>query len=180
MRSTARHCAIALVVLALAAAAWPGTPAPQPVSKPAPGGAWIGVVRDGVTTLQRGLGTALARRLARCRSTTPIFAGDRLFVAPDCAIRRTPLPAKARLALGLPLNVNTASSAELQVVAGIGPALARRIIARRPYARLEDLEKVRGIGPVRRARLTSSLTPAPPPLLWPSSTPPDASTPRTP
>ncbi len=44
------------------------------------------------------------------------------------------------------VNVNDATQAELETIPGIGPALARQIIAGRPYARIEDLERVRGIG----------------------------------
>lgn len=192
MLSTARHASIAVFVLYLAASTWPGSPAPpsSPAPSPVPSTvpstaqdpsqsttpdtpkrhAWIGVERDGVVILQHGVDPALAQHLARCPPPGPVRPGDRLTVAHNCATRITPLPARQRLALGLRLNVNTASSSDLQAVSGIGPALARRIIARRPYAALADLEKVRGIGPVRRQRLTSSLTPAPPPPLWPSLT----------
>ncbi len=44
------------------------------------------------------------------------------------------------------VNVNNATQAELETIPGIGPALSRQIIAGRPYARIEDLERVRGIG----------------------------------
>jgi competence protein ComEA len=45
------------------------------------------------------------------------------------------------------VNVNTASEAELEVLPGIGPALAGRIIASRPYSSPADLDQVKGIGP---------------------------------
>jgi competence protein ComEA len=44
------------------------------------------------------------------------------------------------------VNVNNATQAELETIPGIGPGLSRQIIAGRPYARIEDLERVRGIG----------------------------------
>lgn len=44
------------------------------------------------------------------------------------------------------VNVNTATLKELETVPGIGPALSKQIIAGRPYERIEDLERVRGIG----------------------------------
>jgi competence protein ComEA len=45
------------------------------------------------------------------------------------------------------VNVNNATLEELETIPGIGPVLARQIIAERPYARVEDLERARGIGP---------------------------------
>jgi hypothetical protein len=57
---------------------------------------------------------------------------------------------RAEMTLGegdLVVNVNSASQSELETIPGIGPALSRRIIAGRPFERVEDLERVPGIGP---------------------------------
>jgi competence protein ComEA len=43
------------------------------------------------------------------------------------------------------LDLNTATQAELEGLKGIGPALAAKIIAGRPYAQIEDIMKVKGI-----------------------------------
>jgi competence protein ComEA len=48
-----------------------------------------------------------------------------------------------------PINVNTASQAELEALPGIGPVIARRIIEGRPYRSVDDLEGVKGIGKKR-------------------------------
>ncbi|MBN1276781.1 MAG: helix-hairpin-helix domain-containing protein [Deltaproteobacteria bacterium] len=45
------------------------------------------------------------------------------------------------------LDLNTATEKELKSIRGIGPVLARRIIADRPYRTVDDLLKVKGIGP---------------------------------
>jgi hypothetical protein len=47
------------------------------------------------------------------------------------------------------INVNTATTAEPEVLPGIGPVLALRIIEGRPYRSVEELERVKGIGPKR-------------------------------
>lgn len=47
----------------------------------------------------------------------------------------------------LVVNINTASVADLETLSGIGPALAALIIADRPYTSVENLARVRGIGP---------------------------------
>ncbi|MDQ7843289.1 MAG: ComEA family DNA-binding protein [Armatimonadota bacterium] len=56
-----------------------------------------------------------------------------------------------------PVDLNRASAAELEGLPGIGPVLARRIIAHRDrngrFHRLEDLLEVQGIGPKLLARL---------------------------
>lgn len=46
-----------------------------------------------------------------------------------------------------PIDVNRASPSELERLPRIGPALAERIVAHRPYRTLEELERVPGIGP---------------------------------
>ncbi len=45
------------------------------------------------------------------------------------------------------VNINTASLEELQMITGIGPTLAQRIIDDRPFNSLDDLTGVTGIGP---------------------------------
>jgi competence protein ComEA len=61
-----------------------------------------------------------------------------------------------------PLNLNSATAAELERLPGIGPALAARIVADRqrhgPYRRLEELDRVSGIGPTLLVRLRPLVT----------------------
>jgi competence protein ComEA len=44
------------------------------------------------------------------------------------------------------ININAASAAELETLPGIGPSKAQAIIENRPYANVDELERVPGIG----------------------------------
>jgi hypothetical protein len=60
-----------------------------------------------------------------------------------------PVPVKARAEAEPParLSVNNASAAQLAAVKGLSRKVASEIVKRRPYASIEDLLDVRGIGP---------------------------------
>jgi len=64
-----------------------------------------------------------------------------------------PVLAQINPAKDAPVNINTASQEELEMIPGIGPEIARRIIAYRSqgqaFQTLEDLDKVKGIGPAK-------------------------------
>ncbi|WP_240730832.1 ComEA family DNA-binding protein [Deinococcus sp. S9] len=45
------------------------------------------------------------------------------------------------------VNLNSASLEELEALPKVGPTLAARIVAGRPYRSLADLDRVKGIGP---------------------------------
>jgi len=51
------------------------------------------------------------------------------------------------------LDLNTATEKELQSIKGIGPVLAKRIIAGRPYSTVDDLLKVKGIAPKKLEKI---------------------------
>ncbi len=57
-----------------------------------------------------------------------------------------------------PLDLNRATDAQLQRIPGIGPVSAAKIIAGRPYRRVEDLLKIPGIGPKRLEAIAPYLT----------------------
>ena len=61
-----------------------------------------------------------------------------------------------------PLNINEAGEAELDQLPEIGPVLAERIVAYRaehgPFARVEDLMNVEGIGEVTFEKIRELVT----------------------
>src|SRR6185295_7053219 len=65
-----------------------------------------------------------------------------------------------------PLNVNTATSAELEKLPGVGPAMALRIVDYRQknngFKKIEDLMQVKGIGEKTFLKLKPLITIAPP------------------
>jgi comEA protein len=65
-----------------------------------------------------------------------------------------------------PINLNTASSTELQEVPGIGPVTADKILKMRksygPFKSVDDLRAIKGIGPKRLEKMRKYLTVAKP------------------
>lgn len=51
------------------------------------------------------------------------------------------------------VDVNEASLQRLQTLPGVGPVIAARIVAGRPFATVADLERVKGLGPAAMGRL---------------------------
>ena len=99
----------------------------------------------------------------RLNLAEPLGDGSRLWVP---AVGETEQPAVVRVTPGAQagapdahgkgaaaLDINTADAAALQSLPGIGPALAAAIVEHRervgPFARVEDLDKVSGIGPAK-------------------------------
>jgi DNA uptake protein ComE-like DNA-binding protein len=69
----------------------------------------------------------------------------------------SPVEGKKSHAKGTPelgrIDVNTATEKELRMVPGIGPVIAHRIIAARPFRSPDDLKKVNGIGDKNYAKI---------------------------
>ncbi len=66
-----------------------------------------------------------------------------------------------------PVNINTATSEELQQVPGIGPATAEKIVQMRKsygaFKSVDDLLAIRGLGPKRLEKMRKYLTVGKPP-----------------
>lgn len=127
-----------------------------------------------------GIGPATARAVVAFRDSAGAFrrAGDLAGVpgiGAATVARVTPLldladPPPARTirpgrsrppGVAPPLSLNAADEEALQMLPGVGPALARRIVeARRtrPFRTVEDLLLVRGIGPATLERIRRRVT----------------------
>lgn len=117
----------------------------------------------------RGIGPALTARLAEHLSlpvTAPAVAGTPAMVgatsSPAGVVTRPAAPARASPGTGGRVDLNSAGLAELQVVRGIGPALAARLVARRDslggFRDWADVDAVAGVGPAMLARLQEEAT----------------------
>jgi competence ComEA-like helix-hairpin-helix protein len=117
-------------------------------------------------------------RMAARSSTAPAKSGPDSFTAffhpervavvsaeeeeTEPAIAATPVPAEistpavvqeAAPAAAGKLDVNSATADELENIPGVGPVLAERIIAARPFQSADDLSKVKGVGSKRYERI---------------------------
>jgi competence protein ComEA len=67
-----------------------------------------------------------------------------------------PLTGPELVLLGRAVDLNRASAEDLSAVPGLSPALAREVVADRsergPFGAVDDLLRVRGVGPVRLSR----------------------------
>ena len=66
--------------------------------------------------------------------------------------------AKNKLPPGKKININTATAVELDELFGIGPARAKLIIEGRPYEKIEDIMKVKGIKDVEYGKIKDQIT----------------------
>jgi competence protein ComEA len=90
--------------------------------------------------------------------------GEQIYVSPT---EKTKIPVGRKFATKKatptgPLNINRATAKQFEKLDGVGPVLAKRIVAYRaangPFITLEDLDKVSGIGPAKFAQFKSQIT----------------------
>ena len=67
-------------------------------------------------------------------------------------------PAATKLAPGQKVNLNSADKATLEALPEIGPALAQAIIDGRPYTKIEDVMKVKGIKEGKFSKIKDLIT----------------------
>jgi len=100
----------------------------------------------------------------------PLADGQRVYVPPAGEVDPAAVPSGGPAAPAEagddaprgPVNVNTATAAELETLPGVGPATAAAIVDERtrngPFASIDDLERVPGIGPAKLAALRGQVT----------------------
>jgi competence ComEA-like helix-hairpin-helix protein len=106
-----------------------------------------------------------ASQVSAVRSTAPVASGQKTSKATTPATQPSQFRQKSRSQAGaVPtqrVNLNTASQAELEALPGVGPGLAKRIIAARQqkrFASLADLDRVSGVGPKLLKKLEDHVT----------------------
>ncbi len=82
-------------------------------------------------------------------SATPAFRSSSTTVGP-VDVKKS--HAKEKIELGR-IDINTATEKELKMIPGVGPVMASRIIAARPFRSADNLKKVNGIGDKKYAKI---------------------------
>jgi competence protein ComEA len=106
------------------------------------------IVKDAL--LAAGGATADAD-LDRINLALAVAEGQHIYVPRKGEVDLPVQPPAQRAASDLKVNINTADATALESLPGIGPSLAQRILdyrqAHGPFARIEDIQEVSGIGP---------------------------------
>lgn len=161
--------AVAAAIVVLAALAWPGAPDPPPLVMASPTTAEqatvhvSGEVADpGLVTVARG--SRVADAIAAAGGATPDARLDGVNLAApvvDGMHLLVPGPGGEQTSEGGAVRLNTASVSDIETLPGVGPVLAQRIADFRdengPFASVEDLLDVAGIGEAKLAALRDAV-----------------------
>lgn len=99
------------------------------------------------------------RHRIESNGTLVMYSEDLFETRPVSAGSSTRQSSTARTSSDTRVNINTASVEELDAkLSGVGPVMARMIVAARPFRVVEDLDNVSGIGPRRLAVLKPFVT----------------------
>jgi competence protein ComEA len=149
-----REVTVPALVLLVALAILPRADSPEP---PPPLRCARAVVVDGVLRCDDEAPRTIADVCGplHAAAASPIEGGDAIDRFAVCMRHdRVGRMAPEDLAgLAQKVDINHADAAELEGLPGIGPSLAARVIAARPFATVDDLAEVRGIGPATIDRL---------------------------
>lgn len=117
------------------------------------------IVKDAL--LAAGGATADAD-LDRINLALTLAEGQHVYVPRQGEAELPVQPPAQRSSSGLKVNINTADTTALESLPGIGPSLAQRILDYRqihgPFARIEDIQEVSGIGPATFAKIQDLIT----------------------
>jgi competence protein ComEA len=110
----------------------------------------------------------------KIKALQPVLTAGKAAAAPAPALKpgakkapgATPEPAAAA-----PVDLNTADQAALEALPGIGPALAKKIMAARPFQSVDDLSRIKGLSKAKIKAIKDQVTvaagkpsqPTPPP-----------------
>lgn len=84
----------------------------------------------------------------------PVLSAPTAAPTAEIALPQRSAPAvSAHASSGGLVNINTATLDELDTLPGVGPKTAQLIVDGRPYATVEDLLRVKGIGPATLAKI---------------------------
>lgn len=100
--------------------------------------------------------TRVAASVAVARAS--LLFDDAFVEAGNRAARTSAPDIAAAPATSARVNLNTASATELETLPRVGPAMAAAIAAARPFRRVEDLRRVRGIGTATFEQLRELVT----------------------
>lgn len=119
-----------------------------------PGPQWQAPPRLDAVMVRAGADSGLysPSRLPEVVAHVPVLPGQMLSWSAN-GIERTSMSGQDLLELGFALDLNLASAADLEALAGAGPVLAGRIVAWRVghggFCRPSELLRVHGVGPKR-------------------------------
>jgi competence protein ComEA len=102
-----------------------------------------------------GVGEATARKIIEARPHKDVtdLAGAGVSASEIAKLK----PLVEAKALPSPVDVNIDTPEKLETLPGVGPALAKEIVASRPHAGYESIAKVKGIGPEKLDALKGRL-----------------------